>query len=769
MDKMVQEVQQWLNDTWPQKFKYDETGATSGTFPVKPDGMTGNTTVKALIMALQTKLGLTADGAWGNGTTKACPTINSSTTDKIMIRIVQGGFICKGYNPGGFDGAFGPLLQSCINTFKEDLGCTADNQLNPLEFKSLLTTDPSVKVSTGTYEIRSVQQYLNRNYGNLYVAKLGYLPTGGVYERKTAKALIYAFQNNINTTADGAIGNNTYLAMPSIDSSSTNSSLIKILQCALICNGYSVALNGVYTDDVTEAISSFQRFMKLDLDSTVTLGKVNRRTWSALLQSKGDPLRPANACDCATILNSEKAKLLVDNGYTVVGRYLTGTVKTSSGGRVSKALTSEELLAITNAGLRVFAIYQDGGASASYFNYNQGYSDAAAAVSAAIALNIPTDEIIYFAVDYDFNEAQCNDIVVSHFRGIAKYMEETSVKYNVGIYGSRNICSTICKKGLASSSFVADMSTGYSGNLGFTMPDNWAFDQFLEFTIVGSPTLSFPLDKDMSSGRYNGFTSDTKCGHENYHDCTLHQNMVLKDDGYYECQACGYRVPSPFLQDKDILSDQDYLMVTALTYAYSFLLAEVDKYGVFFHDIWSKMYSIRGKTEYKNQYKYCDINGKCLFIPPDIDPTGVDRTSSIIYDPKLITSSNIDSVSGIFSEIIATSTDVLFGFLFPTSLAESIALAINDYQHEGNTISSFNSILQALVSKTDASAFGLILQLLELGININDKENAKVVSIGDFVVQLHYLETGLVYDFYIIFNSSLEFKNVYIDISSSII
>ena len=101
----------------------------------------------------------------------------------------------------------------------------------------------------------------------------------------TAKALIYAFQNNINTTADGAIGNNTYLAMPSIDCSSTNSSLIKILQCALICNGYSVALNGVYTDDVTEAISSFQRFMKLDLDSTVTLGKVNRRTWSALLQS----------------------------------------------------------------------------------------------------------------------------------------------------------------------------------------------------------------------------------------------------------------------------------------------------------------------------------------------------------------------------------------------------------------------------------------------------------------------------------------------------
>lgn len=107
--------------------------------------MTGNTTVKALVMALQLRLGLTADGAWGNMTTNACPNINSSITDSIIIRIVQGGFICKGYNPGDFDGAFGPRSQGCINVFKEDLGRPEDNQLIPLELKSLLTTDPSLK------------------------------------------------------------------------------------------------------------------------------------------------------------------------------------------------------------------------------------------------------------------------------------------------------------------------------------------------------------------------------------------------------------------------------------------------------------------------------------------------------------------------------------------------------------------------------------------------------------------------------------------------
>lgn len=52
-DEWVRKVQQWLNDTFPEYFKYDETGETSGTYPVKVDGITGIGTVKALIRAIQ--------------------------------------------------------------------------------------------------------------------------------------------------------------------------------------------------------------------------------------------------------------------------------------------------------------------------------------------------------------------------------------------------------------------------------------------------------------------------------------------------------------------------------------------------------------------------------------------------------------------------------------------------------------------------------------------------------------------------------------------
>lgn len=63
-------------------------------------------------------------------------------------------------------------------------------------------------------------------------------------------------------------------------------------------------------------------------------------------------------------------------------------------------------------------------------------------------------------------------------------------KYRIGVYGSRNICQKVCSLTKAESSFVADMSTGYSGNLGYSMPNNWAFEQFHEYSILGS---GFPL------------------------------------------------------------------------------------------------------------------------------------------------------------------------------------------------------------------------------------------------------------------------------------
>ncbi len=68
-------------------------------------------------------------------------------------------------------------------------------------------------------------------------------------------------------------------------------------------------------------------------------------------------------------------------------------------------------------------------------------------------------------------------------------------EYSPGIYGTRNVCLHGEELGMKYS-FVADMSYGWSGNLGFKMPQNWAFDQLVEYPIGGTP-----IDRGASSGK----------------------------------------------------------------------------------------------------------------------------------------------------------------------------------------------------------------------------------------------------------------------------
>lgn len=123
-DEWVRKVQQWLNDTFPEYFKYDETGETSGTYPVKVDGITGIGTVKALIRAIQICGNqLPPDGVWGRKTASVYTKVYSGSgeTDKRLNYILQDAFYCKGYDPLGFDGLYGNDVRKAIQKFQSGL------------------------------------------------------------------------------------------------------------------------------------------------------------------------------------------------------------------------------------------------------------------------------------------------------------------------------------------------------------------------------------------------------------------------------------------------------------------------------------------------------------------------------------------------------------------------------------------------------------------------------------------------------------------------
>ena len=86
------------------------------------DGIVGSGTCKALVRAIQIELGIgTPNGTFGPATISAFNAmgITESTSNQNLIRILQGGFYCKGIDCGGFDGVHGYKLSQAILTFKD--------------------------------------------------------------------------------------------------------------------------------------------------------------------------------------------------------------------------------------------------------------------------------------------------------------------------------------------------------------------------------------------------------------------------------------------------------------------------------------------------------------------------------------------------------------------------------------------------------------------------------------------------------------------------
>ena len=516
MDEMILKTQEWLNKTYKGRHGYIEIDLDDDSIK----GKTGWTTIYALTRAFQIELGIPEPASnfgpstsakfkekYPSGISPAGP----NETDEVYC-IIQGALWCKGYTTGHYAGALGSLdthfddsVADAIRKLKSDAGLFNPNGVITLNvMKALLSMDYFVigKGTGGDNGIRIIQQELNREYEDY----IGLMPCDGIYGRNTNKALIYALQAEEGLAigvANGNFGPTMQSKCPTLPGSGLTIDqeyrFTRILQHSLYCNGFSkFGASGNYDAETRQDVEKFQAHYALTVTGICDLG-----TWMSLLTSRGDPSRPAKACDCATILTPAKATTLKNAGYEVVGRYLTGTI----GAGISKALTDAEIDIIFEAGLRFFPIYQTSARSESYFTSKQGNKDAMTAVQAAYNLQIPENTILYFAVDFDAMDYQITNSIIPYFKSVYNTVSTSEIrKYRVGIYGARNICTRVCKQGYAMSSFVGDMSTGFSGNLGFTIPDNWAFDQF-DTVKIGSGDGQIEIDKDGYSGRDKGVST----------------------------------------------------------------------------------------------------------------------------------------------------------------------------------------------------------------------------------------------------------------------
>lgn len=409
-----------------------------------------------------------------------------------MHGIIQGALWCKGYRAeyGGITLEFTDNVADSVRGLKTDIGIASSSATIDLELMMALLSMKQFKLLSaygGKPAVRDAQQEVNRRYKHY----TGIVPTDGLYGREMNKALIQVLQAIEGFTpaeATGNFGQGTRSRLQTITGGT--SQWVWLASVALVCNGYALSPSENWNNQISDQVRRFQK----DYALPVT-GAVNPTTWMSLLTSKGDPNRACTACDTRFEITDELARHLKADGYKIVGRYLSEPNQASkTESNYFKAIRTGELERIVRHGLKYFPIFQEYSTKLEHFTSQNGHRHAKEAQNAAQRLGVPPT-VIYFAVDYDATDPQVSSHILPYFKAVTQSL---GGGYRVGIYASRNICTRVAQAGYAIASFVSDMSTGFSGNLGFPIPDNWVFDQFHE---IRGYRGKWDLDRVAYSGR----------------------------------------------------------------------------------------------------------------------------------------------------------------------------------------------------------------------------------------------------------------------------
>jgi len=193
--------------------------------------------------------------------------------------------------------------------------------------------------------------------------------------------------------------------------------------------------------------------------------------------------------DSSSSCTQSSIDCLKQNNIAFVGRYYSRTTQIAG-----KKLTQAEAQLLSQNGLEIVAVYEDGPTSYSYFSATRGTADAGGALQQAAAVGQPDGSAIYFTVDYDAAQSDIEGNITAYFEAIAETIGDT---YAVGVYGSGATCTAILNAGLADYAWLAQ-STGWSG-----------YSEFTEWSIKQGPEQSvcaLNSDTDEAEGNFGSFT-----------------------------------------------------------------------------------------------------------------------------------------------------------------------------------------------------------------------------------------------------------------------
>ena len=199
--------------------------------------------------------------------------VNRAAARGYSYRLVENGFISNAGDVATFNANIDALARGYLAAFDIIPNGAPATKVQEAEKR----VEKAEAKATGNALVREGQKWLNVAYGTA-------IAEDGLYGPKTKKALVKALQSELNQqfgkglAVDGIFGPKTKAACVNVREGARGD-LTKVLQLALICNGYSKGgFDGIFGSGTRSAVELFQKADGLAVD-----GIAGKNTWSKLL------------------------------------------------------------------------------------------------------------------------------------------------------------------------------------------------------------------------------------------------------------------------------------------------------------------------------------------------------------------------------------------------------------------------------------------------------------------------------------------------------
>jgi hypothetical protein len=160
-------------------------------------------------------------------------------------------------------------------------------------------------------------------------------------------------------------------------------------------------------------------------------------------------------------------------GITAVGRYYTKK-RTNS-----KILTADEARRLSDAGIRIWTVYQNRHRKREDFSSVKGNQEAEDALDyARNIIGQPTGSAIYFSADFDATQAEFDGAIRPHFVAIAAAFAAAGNPYRIGVYSSGAVCKSLLDAGIIQLTWLSQ-SSRFRGTQEFKASRRWNILQAL--------------------------------------------------------------------------------------------------------------------------------------------------------------------------------------------------------------------------------------------------------------------------------------------------